>query len=369
MKKPTIACVLFLCMLCSCSNKNNDAVENNANSVFNDYNGGGIKSESETSTSMSTSINISSITETAETLEKSPNDVETSTNSNITLEELAVMKLDEMLTSLIQNDVGTWQKYIYGYVEGTDGYLYNNVEFDDYKVIDFSVTEKSELNCCKTAVFDVELSVRSSDRTYIPQGRSRWIIELYGDELNYCRYFLRDSYSDAEIYSENLENKAAQLGFVFSYSFNCFETVSDIRKYCFNMNGAAFVDGVRAFVRIADEEVMPQITNEYGDIYYSKEDVNTIISKYLGITDYSWDDNFIGLGGDRLWKVWDMTTVYAVITEQTDSYIDMVYFADYIYLTPAKKMRYYFTYINDSIQLTGTELIEDYGYEPNWNMY
>lgn len=34
-----------------------------------------------------------------------------------------------------------------------------------------------------------------------------------------------------------------------------------------------------------------------------------------------------------------------------------------------KKMRYYFTYINDSIQLTGTELIEDYGYEPNWNMY
>ena len=64
-----------------------------------------------------------------------------------------------------------------------------------------------------------------------------------------------------------------------------------------------------------------------------------------------------------------MTTVYAVITEQTDSYIDMVYFADYVYLTPAKKMRYYFTYINDSIQLTGTELIEDYGYEPNWNMY
>ena len=107
---------------------------------------------------------------------------------------------------------------------------------------------------------------------------------------------------------------------------------------------------LRAFVRIADE-VTPQIINEYGDIYYRKEDVNTIVSKYLGISDYSWDENFIGLGGDRLWKVWDMKTVYAVITEQTDSYIDMVYFADYVYLTPAKKMRYFFTNINDSIQL------------------
>ena len=363
MKKVKIACALFLCLLCSCSIQNNDAVENNANSAFNDYNGGVIKYESESLTSMSTSINISSITETAETLEKSSNDTETGTDSNITLEELAVMRLDEMMNSFIQKDADTLQQYIYSY----DGYL-NNVDFTDYEILDFSVTEEHELYCCKTAVFNIEIGVSKSNNMCFQPGRSQWKIMLYGDNLNNCMYFLRDIYSDVRIYSENSENEAAQLGYVFSYSFNCFETVNDISKYCFNMNDVAFVDGIRAFVRIADE-VTPQIINEYGDIYYSKEDVNTIISKYLGITDYSWDKNFIGLGGDRLWKVWDMTTVYAVITEQTDSYIDMVYFADYVYLTPAKKMRYYFTYINDSIQLTGTELIEDYGYEPNWNMY
>lgn len=362
MKKAKIACALFLCMLCSCSIQNNDAVENNANSAFNDYNGGVIKSESGTLTSMSTSINISSITETAETLEKSSNDTETGTDSNITLEELAVMRLDEMMNSLIQKDADTLQQYIYSY----DGSL-NNVDFTDYEILDFSVTEEHELYCCKTAVFNIEIGVSKSNNMCFQPGRSQWKIMLYGDNLNNCMYFLRDIYSDVKIYSENSENEAAQLGYVFSYSFNCFETVNDIRKYCFNMNDVAFVDGIRAFVRIADE-VTPQIINEYGDIYYSKEDVNTIISKYLGITDYSWDENFIGLSGDRLWKVWDMKTVYAVITDQTDSYIDMVYFADYIYLTPAKKMRYYFTYIDDSIQLLGTELIEDYGYEPNWDI-
>lgn len=94
----------------------------------------------------------------------------------------------------------------------------------------------------------------------------------------------------------------------------------------------------------------------------------TIVSEYLGITDYSWNENFTGLGGDRLWKVWEMKTVYAVITQQTDSYIDMVYFADYVYLTPAKKMRYYFINNNWKIQLVSTELLEDYGYEPNWDI-
>ena len=103
-------------------------------------------------------------------------------------------------------------------------------------------------------------------------------------------------------------------------------------------------------------------------LIYSKEDTNTIVSEYLGMTDYLWDENFTGLGGDRLWKVWDGKTVCAVITEQTDSYIDMVYFADYVYLTPAKKMRYYFTDNNGKIRLVSTELLEDYGYEPNWDI-
>ncbi len=99
-----------------------------------------------------------------------------------------------------------------------------------------------------------------------------------------------------------------------------------------------------------------------------QEEVTTIVSEYLGITDYSWNENFTGLGGDRLWKVWEMKTLYAVITQQTDSYIDMVYFADYVYLTPAKKMRYYFINNNWKIQLVSTELLEDYGYEPNWDI-
>lgn len=302
------------------------------------------------------------ITEAAEEYSKN---TETSADSDITLEEPAVLKLDEMMSSLIQKDADTWKKYIWYYAEGDSGYLYN-VDFEDYEIIDFSVTEKHELYRCKTAVFDVEISVSKSNDIRFPQGRSRWKIMLYGNDLNCCMYFLRDIYSDAGIYLETSENEAAELGYVFSYSFNCFETVNDIREYCFNMDHEAFLDRLKAFVSVADE-IIPQIGNEWGDPYYSKDDVNTIISKYLGINDYSWDENFAGLGGDRLWKVWDMKTVYAVITEQTDSYIDMVYFADYVYLTPAKKMRYYFTDNDGALRLIGTELLEDHGYEPNWD--
>lgn len=278
-------------------------------------------------------------------------------------------EINGMLNAMITGDIDTFSKYT-PYIEGSNGFL-SKSGIKSYKILDRSLSLLNSVDCYYN--YFVELEINDSNDNRFDNGSSRWnigmlYVERWQDYTVNCVYFLPEHISIDNIYHIG-QNKYADLSYYFTFSFNCFETVSDIRKYCFNMNGAAFVDGVRAFVRIADEEVMPQITNEYGDIYYSKEDVNTIIFKYLGITDYSWDDNFIGLGGDRLWKVWDMTTVYAVITEQTDSYIDMVYFADYVYLTPAKKMRYYFTYINDSIQLTGTELIEDYGYEPNWNMY
>lgn len=319
--------------------------------------------EQASETTVTTSAAETSTTQITEASEEYSDNTETSADNDITLEELAVMRLDEMMNSLIQKDADTWQNYTWHYFEGDDGYLYN-VDFEDYKIIDFSLTEEHELYRYAAAVFNVEINVSESNDIRFPQGWSRWKILLGGDKLNFCAYFLSDIYSEAELY-EVADSKPAELGYVFSYSFKCFETISDIRKYCLDMDYEAFLDGLRAFIRVADD-VTPQTSNKWGDPYYSKDDVNTIVSKYLGITDYSWDENFAGLGGDRLWKVWDMTTVYAVITEQTDSYIDMVYFADYVYLTPAKKMRYYFTYNDDTIQLLGTELLEDYGYEPNW---
>ena len=48
--------------------------------------------------------------------------------------------------------------------------------------------------------------------------------------------------------------------------------------------------------------------------------------------------------------------------------MEMTYFADGVLLQPSKKIRYYFTDNNGKIQLVSTELLEDYGYEPNWDI-
>lgn len=367
MKKAKIACVLSLCMLCSCSFKNNDTVDTNIESVSNVYDANVIKSETEESISMSSSISKINATETVENLNEYSQITEISADSDITLEKLALMRLDEMVNSLIQKDAGTWQQYIYSYVDGDDGYLYN-VDFEDYKIIDFSVTEKHKLYRCSAAFFNVEISVSKSHDIRFPQGCSRWKIMLYGNNLNCCMYFLRDIYPDTEIYLETSENEAAQLGFVFSYSFNCFETVNNISEYCLTKDDQALRKGLRAFVYLMPNAagVSTQL-DEWNSPIFTVQDVDVTISRYLGINNHTWSERIIGLGGD-LWKTWDMKTVYAIITEKNESYVDMVYFADYVYLTPAKKMRYYFTYNDDTIQLLGTELIEDYGYEPNWEL-
>jgi len=341
-----IFCVASLCILCSCSVKDNYVVQENTSSINNvDI----IKTETD------------SIETVNEDVEERHSNTPTPLHSNTSLEEMAKIELDNMMNSLIQKDAEAWRQYVYRYIEGNKGYLYS-VDFEDYEIIDFLVMEKNPIYNCSTAAFNVEIDVsESNDIRFLP-GRSQWNIMLYGEDFNSCMYFLSDVYSSEGICSENSENEAARLGYAFSYSFNCFETINNISEYCFAIENESLHSGLRAFLYL--------MSNVTGEPLQTNKDSDSTISKYLGIDDHILNERITemgGLGGD-IWKTWDMKEVHAVITEQTDNYIDIVYFGDYVYLTPAKKTRYYFTKNNETIQLIGTELLEDYGYDPNWEL-
>lgn len=353
MKKIKFFCVLLALALCSCA----DASDGNVSQTVE------IRAESTSNASSDTSV--AGTEKSAETLNKY---TETSAKIEIPFEELASTRLDEMMTAWINKDEAAWSEYFYGYDSSVS--CFKNVDVKSYSVLGAKTYYDGIFTSDDMQLFTIELDILQSNSKWFSDGKSVWNVLLGKSDWNkrfdtMCLYFIPDNFNENDFYPYNNENKYADLGYTFTYSFNCFETVKDIREYCLAMDYETFLDGLRAFVRTADE-VTPQIINEWGDPYYSKDDVNAIVSKYLGMTDYSWNENFAGLGGDRLWKVWDMKTAYIIITERTDSYIDLIYFADYNYFTPAKKMRYYFADNDGTVQLLGTELIEDYGYEANW---
>lgn len=279
---------------------------------------------------------------------------------DISYYEIAQKELNTVLQALIdKNEFELWRiKY-----KSADDFL-NHVDFKSYEFISDSSWQRHDK--VYISEFLIKLNVSQSTDDRFPMGTSIWRVGFINENF---WFFLPQEYNALYLYENIKNNPYAELGFMFSYAFS-FETINDIQDLPYIYEKKDFLNNLRTFILgISPElEVGPNYGNgAYGEYNYSIERINEIISNYLGIENYNWDKDFVGFSGICAETVTVSDAV--IINELTDNYIDMTYFADYVYLKPAKKMRYYFTHDKETIQLVSTELLEDYGYEPNWGIY
>jgi hypothetical protein len=263
--------------------------------------------------------------------------------------------IEQLLMGLIEkNEDKLWS---IGYIEGANGFLYS-VDFESYEIV----------SCSETVFFNssdicydywVELNISKSKDERFPIGKSMWNIGL--SNMQYCYYFLPESFDKNNI-SAYWQNKSAMICSYFSFSFNDSNTVKDISKYIISLGQENLVDSLRAFII----GVNPQIGNG-GEVFVTKSQVNEILEQYFEISDYMWSDEFLGIHCDSNW--WQMRTVFALLNEQTEEYIDVIYYADFAYITPAMTIRYFLNQNDNNIQLMATELLCDYGYEPFTDLF
>lgn len=339
MKKVVLLIISYIFLLCSCSDvlsMPNNKIENTVSS--NEVICTTISSYFNTATTTSSEIY----------------------GTNLSDKELARIYLNDTIQAFINKNENQWVQHMGEYVEGKDGYFYNT-EVENYKIFNESFTYNNIFhNYYYNA--SVELSILNSKDDRFPVGKSVWNIMMSSDGL--VLYFLPKDIKEDKIFNlYYVQSELSNFGYIFSYSFNSFDTIENIDEVPNIIGKENFISGLKTFCCA----VSPESNDGFGEYHFSQTKVNEIMDNYLGINNFQWKDNFDeGEFEGQLWKKWDMRTCYIIINEQTDEYIDMTYYADYVFLTPAKKMRYYFEESRGNIQLKATELLDDYGYEPNW---
>lgn len=273
--------------------------------------------------------------------------------------ETVQKELNTVLQALIdKNESELWRiKY-----KSADDFL-DHTDFTSYEIVSNSNWQRDDK--AFISEFLIELNVLQSTDNRFPIGTSTWRIGFINENV---WFFLPQEYDAPYLYENIKVNPYAELGFMFSYAFP-FETINDIQDLPYIYDKKDFLNYLHTFILGISPELKVGAdygNGAYGEYNYNKERINEIISDYLGIENYIWDESFTGFSGICAETV--TVSDFVIINELTDNYIDMTYFADYVYLKPAKKMRYYFTDNKETIQLTGTELLEDYGYEPNWEL-
>lgn len=313
---------------------------------------------------------------TMETIEPTASDIFTANSSediNITSSEedilfndnISVESTVERIFQILNNqNITDWVGYTGFYPENNAGYLFN-VDFESYKILSIS---KDNIKGIPLNNVLVEFIVSTSNDLRFPVGTSFWNLGI-SQENNGLIYFLPECENVNSIYcpSECFESKA-DIAYLFSHAFMFYESIDDmnnlpaiVNKKADELNGEysyRFLCGVQTFIFPFGLKANP-----------SFDEVNQLLFDYLGIHDYCWrEDKYYepeyGISGEY-WKGWSDSSCRIIINTETNEYIDMTYYADNIYLVPAKKMRYFFRNNGKNLQLISVKLLEDYGTEPN----
>lgn len=257
--------------------------------------------------------------------------------------------LDNIMAALIDKDEG--ELWRIGYIEGEKGFLYN-VDFKSYKILNILSFQRADT--VEEFVYTVELNISRSSDIRFPVGTSIWNIGVL--ESEFCIFFLPETIDKHKI-DEYWANKYAQIGRYYTFSFNENNDIQDTKKLSETVEVDILEEGVRSFLI----GMKPELRNG-GDVFVEKNVVDEVLNQYLGISDCSLCDDKSIMKCDS--NRWQSETVYALISEQCDEYIDITYYADFTYITPAYKIRYYFNNENNPFNLTEVKTIEDYGYKP-----
>ncbi|MDR0943289.1 MAG: hypothetical protein LBM41_02040, partial [Ruminococcus sp.] len=156
----------------------------------------------------------------------------------------------------------------------------------------------------------------------------------------------------------------------YSISFDCFET-TNVNEY-FNervtleedidCRGIVYDTGLYAWtMQSYVPEPLPPTPPEY-DLYdiFPANYLNTVL-RFSLVTDIDMTD-YCEQSEGKLWTFWESGGEYGSY-EITDEYIEIMYYADWSHIVPAKTVRYFFD-DSEFPRLERLELIEDFGYEP-----
>jgi hypothetical protein len=155
----------------------------------------------------------------------------------------------------------------------------------------------------------------------------------------------------------------------YSISFDCFET-TNVNEY-FNervtleedidCRGIVYDIGLYAWaMQSYVPEPLPPTPPEY-DLYdiFPANYLNAVL-RFSLVTDIDMTD-YCEQSEGKLWTFWESGGEYGSY-EITDEYIEIMYYADWSHIVPAKTVRYFF---DDSVtpRLEKLELIDDFGYD------
>ncbi len=295
-------------------------------------------------------VSLSSVTQNT-IINEHTNEIETSSAIDKSKTKLGI---DIILDALIEKDEN--ELWRIGYIEGNDGFLYN-VDFESYKILNSLNLQRTDMTT--EFVYTVELNISQSTDSRFPEGISIWNIGML--ESEFCEFFLPQAV-DVNVVDAYWDNKRAQIGRYYTFSFNENNDIQDTQKLNDVVGNYIFEEGVKSFLI----GMKPELGNG-GDVLVEKHVVDDLLNQYFGISDYGVCDENVIIKCDSY--RWQSETVYALVNDQRDTYIDVTYYADFAYLTPAYKIRYYFTNDNNPINLTAVELVEDYGYKPLTQMF
>lgn len=295
-----------------------------------------------------TQTNISENTVINETWIKSETLSESGNNKTLQNE------LDMLLQALIEKDES--ELWRIGYIEGKDGFLYN-VDFESYKILNSISLQRTDM--VEEFIYVVELNISESSDNRFPIGTSFWNIGFSGSGI--CTFFLPQSV-DKNAINEYRNNERANIGRYFTFSFDENNDIQDIRRLEEEVGNDVFEEGVKSFII----GVKPELGNE-GEVFVEKHIVDEILNQYFGISDHDLCNENSVLKCDSY--RWQSESIYALIDKQSNEYVDIIYYADFAYITPAYKIRYYFDNENNPINLTAVELLEDYGHKPFTQMF
>lgn len=257
--------------------------------------------------------------------------------------------LNNIMDAIIDKDED--ELWRIGYIEGENGFLYN-VNFKSYEIL--NNFRYRRYDGVKISVYLVKLVISDSSDIRFPNGTSIWNVGI--SEAGFCTFFLPETIDEQQI-SEYYNNKYAQIGRYYTFSFPEYNNIKDTKTLANANEKKAFEDGIKDFVI----GLRPELRNG-GEVLIEKTTVNEVLKQYLDIEDCNFNDNTLGIKCDS--NRWQSETVYALINEQCNKYIDVTYYADFAYITPAYKIRYYFNNENNPLNLTEVKIIEDYGYNP-----
>lgn len=266
---------------------------------------------------------------------------------------------DYNITELCKALVNKNKEIINQYMFFNDGNIQfiDNINFESYKILSGKDSCLYEEYGRKDIFSEylVSFYISSSNDARFPVGESKWKICFTSGLNAFCYYFIPE---DSEInsllykkYEKNYDYKMENVAYAFTFIFGC---CKDITKFS---QLSDLYDETELQSKL---EQFACATNEF------KDDEN---EKNVTVTLFDTEFKILIKNNGAIGKMYESSLVYTINVVE-NNYIDITFYADGSYFTPAKRFMYKFNIDeNNTLMLVSVSLIDDYGNEPVYIYY